>query len=125
MFTFPAAPASAVFSTNPMKNFAPGSPRNDDLQLGRPPLSPVWCFGRRPECTPASSPSGLAFFIAPPPQSSTLVADISPRKRHQILVPGGQLPWLAAELPGHDSAGWRGVDRHPETTVAAGGAQSR
>ncbi len=122
---FPPPRLRRSFSTNPLKNFAPGAPRNDDLQLGRRPVSPVWCFSRRSECTPASSPSGLPFFIAPPPQSSTRVADISPRKRHQTLVPGDRLPWLAAEPPDHDSAGSRAIDRHPRTSAAADGAQSR
>src|SRR5712691_10369335 len=116
------------FPINPQKNVAPGAPRNDDLQLGRPLASPVCCFFRTSAGTaapPASSTSRSSFLIAPPRQSSTLVADISPRKTHQILVPGGQLPWLAAELPGHDSAGSRGVDRHPGTTAPADDAQSR
>src|SRR5260370_40572288 len=54
--TFPTAPAAAVFFNQPQKNLAPGAPRNDDLRLGRPPVSPVWFFGRRS--------AGLAFFIA-------------------------------------------------------------
>jgi len=31
----------------PLKNFAPGSPRSDDLQLGRPTVSPLLSFFKR------------------------------------------------------------------------------
>jgi hypothetical protein len=106
------------------KNCAPGSPRNDDLQLGRPPASPVLCFFR-PGAHLASLPLRASVFIAPPRESSTLVREISPRKTHQTLVPGDRLPSLAAEPPDHDSAGSRAVDPHPRTTAAADDAQSR
>src|SRR5215469_4164457 len=113
---------------NPQKNFAPGSSRNDDRQLGRPRASPLLYFfrtGERRDPHPASSTLPSSVFIAPPPERSTSGPAISPRKTHQTLVPAGLLPWHAAELPGHDSAGWRAVDRHPGTTAAADDAQSR
>src|SRR5271157_2099460 len=113
---------------NPQKNVAPGSPRNDDRHLGRPLASPGLCFFRTSEGTgahPTSPTWRPSVFIAPPPESSTLIAETAPRKTHQTLVPEDRLPSLAAEPPDHDSAGSRAVDRHPRTTAAADDAQSR
>src|SRR4029077_14271181 len=90
------------------KNLAPGSPKNDDLQLARPRASPL-----------------LFVFIAPPAQSSSRVAKISPHKTHQRSAAAVLLPWLAAEPPDHGSAESGAADRHPRTTAAVGDVRSR
>lgn len=92
----------------PPKNIAPGSPTNDDPQLGRPLAFPI-----------------LSVFIAPPAESSTRVGVISRHKPHQRSAASGLLPWPAAELPGRGSAKSGAADRHPRTTAVVGGARSR
>src|SRR6266550_8137337 len=117
-----------MFPVNFQRKFVPGSPRNDDRHLGRPPASPQWALFpnlRRHGRTPSFLDLAVSVFIAPPRESSAWVREISPRTTRQTLVAGDRLPLLAAEPPDHDSAGSRAVDPHPRTTAAGDDAQSR